>query len=233
MDRWCVDLIEVEVLFSSSAIGTQVLLKGRGEDILVDAGDGVLRDLVAKRYDFSRLLCVLITHEHIDHFSGLLPLCYFMAQLGHCKQLRILTPSGGGKVSQLLLLSDSLPQIKVEKAVPNLSCRVGAFAIEPFKVEHTVEEAVGYTVSDTSGYKVVVSGDTRKCAELEARLHDVNVAVLDATFPEGMEYDAYLHGHLTEAQASQLAKAAKETRLIHKIDLGYYRKMSCRRHLQT
>lgn len=223
-----IGLIKVEVLFTSSAIGTQILLKGEEEDILVDAGDGVLRDLVSRNYDFSRLSGILITHEHIDHCCGLLPLCYFMAQLEHTKPLRIVAPSGGGKVSGLVSLSTLLPLLEVERAKPNCTIVIGSFTIEPFKVDHTVD-AVGYAVSDKGGYKVVVSGDTRVCPELEKQLSKANVAVLDATFPDCMESDAYLHGHMTEGQALKIAASVEVKIFIHKMDLNYYKKMSCRK----
>jgi len=216
------------VLFSSSTIGTQILLRGDDGDILIDAGDGVLRDLVSRRYDFSRLKGILITHEHIDHFCGLLPLCYFIKQLGHDASLKVVTPSGGGNVSKLISLSEPSPTLKIEKAIAGSKIIIGSFLIEPFNVDHTCKEAVGYTIFDKKGHKLVISGDTRACTELEKQLLNADVAILDATFPCGMEQDACLHGHMTEDQALGLAKSVKRKILIHKMDLNYYKKMSCR-----
>jgi ribonuclease BN (tRNA processing enzyme) len=62
-------MIRVDVLYSAGGIATQILLSHSEGDCLVDAGDGVLRDLVARRYDFARLKGVLLTHEDFDHIS--------------------------------------------------------------------------------------------------------------------------------------------------------------------
>jgi ribonuclease Z len=221
-------LIEVDVLFSSSTIGTQILLHGEDGDILIDAGDGVLRDLISRRYDFSRLKGILITHEHIDHFCGLLSLYHFLKQLGYDASLKVVTPSGGGEISKLLSLSDPSPKLEIEKATAGSKISIGSFLIEPFNVDHTCKEAVGYTIFDKKGRKIVISGDTRACSELEKQLVNAELAILDATFPSGMEQDACLHGHMTEDQALNLARSANRTILIHKMDLTYYKKMSCR-----
>lgn len=220
-------MTEVEVLFSSSTIGTQILLCDEDGDILIDAGDGVLRDLVLRRYDFSRLKGILITHEHIDHFCGLLPLYHFIKQLGYDTSLIVVTPSEGDNISKLISLCDPTPTLKIEKATAGSKIIIGSFTIEPFNVDHTLKEAVGYVIFDKKGYKVVISGDTRACAELEKQLSNADLAILDATFPSGMEHDACLHGHMTEDEALRLAKSVKKL-LIHKIDLYYYKKMSCR-----
>jgi ribonuclease BN (tRNA processing enzyme) len=58
----------VEVLYSRAGIGTQILVSSNGGDVLLDVGDGTLRDLLSKEdgYDLSRLKGALITHGHCD-----------------------------------------------------------------------------------------------------------------------------------------------------------------------
>ncbi len=55
-------MIKVDVLYSVMGVATQVLLSHESGDVLVDAGDGVTRDMIERHYDFYRLRAVLLTH---------------------------------------------------------------------------------------------------------------------------------------------------------------------------
>jgi len=56
-------MIRVDVLYFVMGVGTQILLSAESGDLLVDAGDGLTRDLLQRRYDFYRLRGILLTHE--------------------------------------------------------------------------------------------------------------------------------------------------------------------------
>lgn len=61
----------VKVLYSKAGVATQILISTLECDILVDVGDGTLRDLLEPDYDFEQLKAVAITHGHFDHVGGL------------------------------------------------------------------------------------------------------------------------------------------------------------------
>src|SRR3989442_15701933 len=91
-------MIKVDVLYSVMGVGTQILLSKESEDLLVDAGDGVTRDLLQARFDFYRLKGILLTHEDFDHISGLYAFFSFLLNFYRlCKsslvQLTIVIPN--------------------------------------------------------------------------------------------------------------------------------------------
>jgi len=69
---WVLDLQEiwrgedwnVQVLYSMAGVATQILISTLECDVLVDVGDGILRDLLRLDYDFKRLEAIIITHGH-------------------------------------------------------------------------------------------------------------------------------------------------------------------------
>ena len=74
--------LRVNVLHSDAGVGTQILITNDQNSVLVDVGDGTLRDLVERRFKFETLKAILLTHEHFDHISGLYSLVNFLTLLG-------------------------------------------------------------------------------------------------------------------------------------------------------
>ena len=105
-------MIVVDVLYSASAIGTQILLSNKGGHFLVDMGDGTVRDLVSKKTDFGKIRAVLLTHEHFDHFSGLYGFLHFCRLLRRKEELIVIAPRPIEVVGGLLkppIMYQSLP----------------------------------------------------------------------------------------------------------------------------
>jgi len=92
----------VNILHSNAAVGTQILVTGPSGSILVDVGDGCLRDLVDQRFRFNKLKAILLTHEHFDHISGLYSLINFLTLLGQKEHLLVTTPLPCLRIRSLL-----------------------------------------------------------------------------------------------------------------------------------
>jgi ribonuclease Z len=211
-------LITVKVLYSISGVGTQILLSHKSDDLLVDSGDGTLRDLIKLKYNFNRLKGILITHEHFDHICGLYALLNFMRLLGRKRKLLIVVPKSIRHVHLLLkppLMYRSLTYpVEITEVTDKDKFRLGGVNISTFSVEHEKEfPSLGYSIYDSEGFKVVVSGDTRPCENLEREVDGADVAVLECTL--GKKRKNMAIGHMTRSEAEKLGRKARKLILIH------------------
>ena len=206
------------MLYSISGVGTQILLSHRLDDLLVDSDDGTLRDLIKLKYDFNRLKGILITHEHFDHICGLYALLNFMRLLRRKRKRLIVVPKSIRHVHLLLKppLMYRSPTYPVEITEVNHKdrFRLGGANISAFSVEHEKEfPSLGYSIYDCEGFKVVVSGDTRPCENLEREVKGADVAVLECTL--GKKRKNMTIGHMTRSEAEELGRKARKLILIH------------------
>lgn len=224
-------LIRTEVLYSKSAIATQILLSCEGKSVLVDAGDGVLRDLTVRHFQFGNLLAVLITHEHSDHTGGLFSLLHFMKHFSRREPLQILVPKPavylGNLVKRPLMYSDLGFEVFVNEIHGGKTVKVGPFTIKSFRTNHVDFHSMGYSVSDRSGFRVVISGDTMPSLTLKERVRGADLAVLESTFRDGQEEYAHHYGHMTVGQAKDIGELAKHLLLVHQMPQGYFKRMTC------
>jgi ribonuclease BN (tRNA processing enzyme) len=225
------ELIRATVLFSKSAIGTQLLLIRGRHCILVDVGDGTLRDLVARRFDFDALDGILITHEHFDHTGGLFSLLHFMRHLPRRRALSVYLPGPATYLPKLLkapLMYSKPPfKIRLNEAVGGKPFMVGGFHVVPFQADHVDAHTLGYSVADSSGFRVVVSGDTRSCPELKKQARGADVAFIESTFEDGQEGYAAAYGHMTRRQAEEVGRLARKAIFIHQMPQEYFTRMTC------
>jgi ribonuclease BN (tRNA processing enzyme) len=223
--------IETKVLYSRSAIGTQVLLTSGGKSLVADAGDGLLRDLTKIYFDFETLVGVLITHEHSDHTGGLFSLLHFMGHLPRKEPLYIVAPKPVLYLRRLLkppLMYSRLPfRAEIDEVEEGMMVGLGPFMIEPFAIEHSDLPSLGYSVSDSSGYRVVISGDAVAGRGLRRRVLGADLAVLESTFEDGQEKYARAYGHMTVGQARSVGRLAKRVVLVHQMPQDYFERMTC------
>ncbi|MBX5320993.1 MAG: MBL fold metallo-hydrolase [Candidatus Bathyarchaeota archaeon] len=83
-------------------VATQILVSTTEGDLLVDAGDGALRDLLNLNYDFERLKAIAITHGHFDHVGGLWTLFGFIRMIGRTNNLFLITPHACSEVKSII-----------------------------------------------------------------------------------------------------------------------------------
>lgn len=67
------------------------LIKLKGYNILIDAGDGIAKALLKQKIDLNSIDVILFTHYHADHFAGIASLITQMKLINRTKQLKIIT----------------------------------------------------------------------------------------------------------------------------------------------
>lgn len=91
---WQGKQMRVEILYSLAGIATQIQVmdKKTGDWLLLDCGDGTLRDSLQRGVDLGKLRGVLISHGHGDHMSGLLALFWGLRIVHFRGELKIFAP---------------------------------------------------------------------------------------------------------------------------------------------
>lgn len=224
---------------------------------LVDAGSGAARNMIAVGYQPPQVDGVFLTHYHSDHIDGLGELGLLRWTAGsHRLPLPLYGAEGIEGIAQGLNRAYRLDAVYrtahhgPETAPPTGSGFAARRFAEPamgeatvilekdglrvtmFKVEHPpIRPAVGYRF-EYGGRSVVVSGDTKKSANLELHARGVDLLVHEAISPElmGVIQDSaqmvgnhavakiavdVLDYHASPVEAAEIAESAKVGHLLY------------------
>jgi ribonuclease Z len=222
------------VLYSKAGVATQIIL----DTILVDVGDGTLRDLLAADYDFETLDALVITHGHYDHMGGLHSLLGYLRMKGRKSPLKVLHP-GACEVDTVIkgfeeCYKGTIPfKIETIKVEDRKIYQVKNVRIQPFFVNHAGSTAQGIMPSiPATGYRIfskgktiAVTGDSCMCDPLKELVSGVDIAYIEATWTKerkemltrkyGDIEQEILSVHLSEEQAAELGKLAVKYVIIH------------------
>jgi ribonuclease BN (tRNA processing enzyme) len=230
---WQGENLGVKVLFSRAGVAQQIWVEAKKSSLLVDTGDGILRDLLANELDFGQLCGILFTHGHFDHMGGLHSLLGYLRMIGRKGALPVCAPKGCLEVFSMAenfvkCYADTIPfKISLIEIEPKKKFRLGDFSIEAHTVTHcgSIDDlgvldpipAVGYRIS--YGEEVVaITGDAGSKSPLRELVEGADLAIIEATYSKSTELDSkYLEMvHLSEDLAQDLGKLAKRFMLVHK-----------------
>ncbi|MDI6847351.1 MAG: ribonuclease Z [Candidatus Bathyarchaeia archaeon] len=228
MNFWQGENWNVKVMYSKAGVATQILISTLECDILVDVGDGTLRDLMELDYDFERLKAIAITHGHFDHVGGLWTLLGFLRMIGRTSDLFLIAPRSCSEVRNLVegfmaVYSDTMPFRVVLKELSNEEkITIGRMDVQAFSVIHRGSikvygigkriPALGYSISYNK-QRIVISSDTGMCQSLKKFVKDADLAILEATAKEKTAKN--LEVHLSIEEVAEIGKTAKDFILIH------------------
>lgn len=121
-----------------------------GKAILIDCGEGTQIALSASDCKTSRLECLLITHFHADHISGLPGLMLTLGNQGKTTPLVIAGPSGVSRVvSSLLVIAQKLPFEIIIKELSSKECEsfdISGLKVATLPLRHRVP-CLGYSIT--------------------------------------------------------------------------------------
>jgi ribonuclease Z len=234
--EWENDEVRVNVPFSVAGVGTTILLTSKftGKIMMLDVGDGVLRDLLSSGNTgfVNNIDPIAISHGHFDHVNGLYSILGFMRMMGRTNPLNILIPAGCSEVISIIkgyrdLYRTTLPfKLWYHELSQGSGFDTDFFKIKSYEVEHflpefdsgpgLLEPALGFRVQvgDTI---IAYTGDTRLCTGVETVVRDADLAIIEATRKETPAPDSGHRVHLSIDEAKELGKLAKEHVLIHKV----------------
>ena len=195
-------------ILASGSKGNATVVEGPTGSVLID--DGLSRRELMRRadelgVDMNRVECVVITHEHSDHVSGLTVFC-------NRYEGRLVAPAGtaGGR--------KYLAELPFELVGNSDEFEAGGMRIRTFPTSHDVVDPFGLRFDCGEGENADAIGYCTDTGELSERAYDLlyNVRILalesnhDARMLDTGPYPAYLkervagsHGHLSNDQAAE------------------------------
>lgn len=233
IQSWAGKSIRAEVLYSVAGIAQHILVSNEHGSILIDTGDGLLRDLITIELDFSQIKGIVYTHGHFDHAGGLHSILGYLRMTGRKELLPIFAPEGCAEVFSIVdnfekCYPDTIPfELSRREVKPHESFRVAEMSIEPYPMIHCGSingsgildpiPAMGYRIS-YNGEIIAISGDAGMRSSLKELVEGADFAVLEATYRKNTKMSKeYLERvHLSENLAEQIGKLAKDFILVHK-----------------
>lgn len=230
---WNGKSLDVKVLFSRAGIAQQIWVAAETGAVLVDTGDGIIRDLKAHGLGRHKIDGILFTHGHFDHMGGLHSLLGFMRMIGRRDDLPVIVPERCQEVMTIVknfieIYGGTIPfKILLKEARPRETFETGGMSIEAWPVVHcgSIEgesvldriPAFGYRISH-NGESVAISGDTGDCESLREMVKDADLAILEATYEKSSDAtdEELAKVHLSEEIAAEIGALSKEFILIHK-----------------
>ena len=181
----------------------------------MDCGSGTLRQLLRSKNPYQDLDGVFVTHIHPDHIGDLIPLIHALK----------VTP-GYRRESPLRLFGPSGFKTYFEQCVAPVATKPKHFDIEVIEVSESFDvDDVSVTTCPTlhsdsvqsvayrfaaAGRTIMVSGDCDYDSAIVALARNVNILVLDCSFPDALK----IPGHLSAGECGRIAAQANVHTLV-------------------
>ncbi len=134
-----------------------ILLTYKGENILVDCGEGTQRQFIKAKISPSKITRILISHWHGDHILGLPGLLQTLARSDYKKTLKIYGPEGTKKfISRLMSLfipKNNLKYEIIEIKKKGIFVKEKDFQLLAETLTHTAH-CLGYSFRETPKRKI-------------------------------------------------------------------------------
>ena len=222
--------MDSSILYSKAGIATQILLSIEEDYLIVDAGDGTLRDLISLKIDFQKIKGIFLTHGHYDHMAGLYALLGHFRVIERKCPINIYFPKGCKEAQQIIFAfqesyDDFSFKIQTYKVKGGDEVKIKDLKVKIYQMRHYAavgvnrilhpDVAVGYRFIH-QGKTVAISGDTGICSGLIELVEGADVAYIDSTLKEEEATDIILNNlHLSQKKAEEIGKLAKKYIPIH------------------
>jgi ribonuclease Z len=226
--KWHKNNFSIKIFCSIPNIATGILIKAGESYLIVDPGDGILRD-INREISPKKILTIsdlYITHGHHDHIGGVWSLLTYMRVMNKKTPLTIHFPKGCVEIESIYnafkkVYSKTIPyEIGLNIITGSKSYKSNGVTIKPFPVIHkeyihdgvTTKQvpALGYKFT-YEGLKICYGGDTAYCADIVKNAKNSDLAIIEAGHDEDTPDDM----HMTLREAKSIGQSAKEYFLVH------------------
>jgi len=218
--------LEVLILGSGSFIPTEdrsspsVLIKTEKTYLLLDIGPGTVRQIKKAGLSCISIKHILISHFHPDHTADLIHFMFFMKNIGSEFQSPFTVHGPPGirnfirGIQRAYGNSLNLPAeiLRIDEMGKKARRDFDDVTVISFPVKHS-PESVGYRI-EASGKRIVYSGDTGFCEEIIEASKDVDLLILECSFPEEYLRKYKIDTHLSPDSAGRIAGSANVKNLV-------------------
>ena len=185
--------------------------------MLLDSGSGTLRRMLEVDIDFSEIDYLLYSHFHPDHTADLVPFLFASNYGSERRRTRELYLIGHEGIARFY---EGLKDVYGQWVIPqgytlnivemkDKEMAFSDFRLQGFHLEHS-DHSIGFRVTTPGGKAVAYSGDTDYCPNLILLAREVDLLILECSFPD----DRKVEGHLTPSLAGRVAREAGCKRLV-------------------
>ena len=203
-------------LASTGAGASGYLVQHAGTSIVVDLGPGTLAEL-RRQVDIRSLDAIIVSHGHLDHVSDLPGLHHVLrfSPTPMPRRVPLLVPPGAAR--QFVLWRDAMPgwddeALAIAEYDPSVESTVGGITVRFAPTVHPLQ-AWATRFSAPGAGSIGYTADTGPSADLVPLFQGIGVLIAEATLIEADE-PAETRGHLTAAEAGELAARANASTLI-------------------
>ena len=218
-------LAEVIVLGSGTGIPSirraspGLIIISDSTKILIDSGPGTLRKMLEVGITYQNPDLILYTHLHPDHTADLVP-TLFACKYGDLPREKDLLCMGGPGFKTFFEKLEKLYGSWIESQSYHLTVKEiskEAMLYRDLKIFSKpmahISGSVGYRIEFRDGKSIAISGDTDYCQNIIDLALEVDLLVIECSFPDGKKVE----GHLTPSLAGRIAleSGCKKLLLTH------------------
>jgi ribonuclease Z len=186
--------------------------------VLLDCGEGAIRNLLKFGADLNSISDILISHFHSDHLTGITQVIETMGIKKRKKDLKIYGLPGlaeyFGTIQKITNVASKREfQIELVELRPNQYFQFSGYSVDTFEMDHTVP-CIGYRIVCPDGKVLSYTGDTMPCPSLKELGRKADLFIHEATFLSRDEERARPPKHSTVLDAARAAKACAANRLV-------------------
>ncbi len=196
---------------------SSLLIEHMNTKIILDFGEGMMKNLVRKNIRINDIEAVFLTHFHIDHVIGIIPLLFafrFEAD-PRKKEFFIFGPEGLKELIENIFklfegqIEPKNYKLKVYEINPGEEFKFKKIKIKTFKTKHRAE-SIGY-ILNVKDKKIVYTGDTDYDENYKEILKNVDILITECSVPIEIE------NHMNPQKVLKLIKDINpfKTYLIH------------------
>ncbi len=190
----------------------------QNETILLDCGDGSIRNLLKFGADVNAIKAVLFSHFHSDHVTGITQVIETMGIRKRSSYLHIFGPPG---LKEYFATVQKITNVASKKGFQIYFTEIGpgekfsleGYSASTFKMDHTIP-CLGYRLTCPDGKILAYTGDTQPCEDLTLLGKNADVFIHEATFLQKDVELARPPKHSTAQQAAIAARNSSARRLI-------------------